>query len=126
MYVLPQDKKQINPNVFHKDCPARYLLNIVSDKWSLLIIDALEDQQVRNGELMRLIEGISQKMLTQTLRKLEKINLVERLDMQTVPPHVAYKLTPIGLSLREKVCALDRWVENNMMAVIPEDIFETV
>jgi len=126
MYELPEDKDDISPNVFHKACPARYLLNIVSDKWSLLIIDALEDKQMRNGELMRLIEGVSQKMLTQTLRKLEKTNIVERLDMETVPPHVAYKLTTIGLSLRERVCALDRWVENNMMSTVPDDVVNYV
>lgn len=121
MYVLPQDKNLIKANVFHKDCPARYLLNIVSDKWSLLIIDLLGESSMRNGKLMRSIEGVSQKMLTQTLRKLEELKIVERHDMQTIPPHVEYKLTSIGISLREKVCALDRWVEQNMMEILPED-----
>ena len=126
MYELPRDKNQIVPNVFHKACPARYLLDIVSDKWSFLIIDALEHRQLRNGELMRLIEGISQKMLTQTLRKLEKTKLVVRHDLQTKPLNVAYQLTPIGLSLRKKVCEIDRWVEDNMMEILPDDLVNYV
>ena len=121
MYVLPQDESLIKANVFHKDCPARYLLNIVSDKWSLLIIDLLGDDSMRNGELIRSIEGISQKMLTQTLRKLADLKIVERHDLKTIPPHVEYKLTSVGLSLRDKVCALDRWVEQNMMEILPAD-----
>jgi len=60
-------------------------------------------------------------MLTQTLRKLEELKIVERHDKQTIPPHVEYKLTSIGISLREKVCALDRWVEQNMMEILPEN-----
>ena len=63
----------------------------------------------------------SQKMLTQTLRELEEIKLVNRIDMQTVPPHVEYQLTELGLSLREKICAIDRWIEENMLNIIPED-----
>jgi len=120
MFVLPRDETQIIPNVFHKACPARYLLSVLSDKWSLLVIDILDDKHMRNGEMMRAIEGVSQKMLTQTLRKLEELKIVERHDMKTVPPHVEYSLTSIGLSLREKVCAFDRWVEDNMMDLVPE------
>ena len=85
------------------------------------MIDALSDQSLRNGELMRIIEGISQKMLTQTLRNLESMNLVIRQDMKTVPPHVEYQLTELGQSLREVVCAMDRWIEDNMLDIIPED-----
>ena len=98
--------------------PARYLLNKISGKWSILIIDALNDKSLRNGELMRLVEGVSQKMLTQTLRELEEIKLVRRHDMKTVPPHVEYELTERGKSLREKVCAMDRWIEENMLEII--------
>jgi len=126
MYELPKDKNKILPNVFHEDCPARYLLSIVSDKWSLLIIDALGNRAMRNGELMKVIGGVSQKMLTQTLRKLETIKLINRHDMETVPPHVEYELSNLGLSLREKVCALDRWVEENMMEAMPKNMVNYV
>jgi len=121
MFKLPKDKSKIKANVFHDDCPARYLLTQISGKWSILLIDVLADKKMRNGELIRAIEGISQKMLTQTLRDLENIKLVNRIDMQTVPPHVEYQLTDLGLSLREKICAIDRWIEENMMDIIPED-----
>jgi DNA-binding HxlR family transcriptional regulator len=121
MFELPDDADQIAANVFSETCPARYLLTIISGKWSMLVIDALQHKNMRNGELMRLIEGISQKMLTQTLRDLEKLKLVARLDMQTVPPHVEYKLTALGKSLCKKVCAMDRWVEKNMMEIILEN-----
>ncbi len=118
IFELPQNPDDIKANVFHQKCPARYLLDKVSGKWSLLIIDALKDERRRNGELMRLIEGISQKMLTQTLRELEKIKVVQRYDMQTIPPHVEYELSELGQSLCQKICALDRWIEDNMLELI--------
>jgi len=121
IYKLPTDKKEIRANVFHKDCPARYLLTKISGKWSILLIDALSNKKMRNGELIRAVEGISQKMLTQTLRELEEIKIIDRIDMKTVPPHVEYHLTDLGLSLREKICAMDRWIEENMMEIIPEE-----
>ncbi|MBL1276707.1 MAG: helix-turn-helix transcriptional regulator [Ectothiorhodospiraceae bacterium] len=116
MFELP--KENITPDVFREKCPARYLLNRVSGKWSILIIDILDDRNLRNGELMRLVEGISQKMLTQTLRELESIKLITRHDMQIIPPHVEYELTSLGKSLREKICAMDRWIEENMLEII--------
>ncbi|OYU72825.1 MAG: transcriptional regulator, partial [Alphaproteobacteria bacterium PA3] len=86
----------------------------LADKWSLLIINALGDGAKRNGELMRSVEGISQKMLTQTLRNLTKLHIVSRQDLQTIPPHVIYDLTPLGKSLRQEAVSLIRWVENHM------------
>jgi len=121
MYELPQDISQASPNVFRANCPARYLLSKVSGKWNMLIVDALHNKNLRNGELMRIVEGISQKMLTQTLRELEEIKLVKRHDMQTVPPHVEYELTVLGKSLREIICAMDRWIEENMLELIADN-----
>ncbi|VAW89392.1 Transcriptional regulator, HxlR family [hydrothermal vent metagenome] len=118
MFELPSKENQIVPNVFREKCPARCLLNKISGKWSILIIDILNDKNLRNGELMRLIEGISQKMLTQTLRELEEIRLIKRHDMKTIPPHVEYELTELGKSLREKICAMDRWIEENMLEIV--------
>lgn len=118
MYELPKDRSKAAPNVFNAKCPARCLLGQIAGKWNLLVMDALSQQRWRNGELLRKIDGISQKMLTQTLRELENMNLVYRLDMGTVPPHVEYGLTPLGQELREQICSLDRWVENNMFHLI--------
>ena len=120
MYEIPRNPLDRSANVFNRTCPARFLLGQISGKWSMLVIDALRDGPVRNGALMRQVDGISQKMLTQTLRELEEMQLVERHDMQTVPPHVEYQLTPMGRELRELVCALDRWIETNMYALIEE------
>ena len=118
MYQLPKNRAKAEPNVFNAKCPARCLLTFLAGKWHLLVIDALAKKRWRNGELMRKIEGISQKMLTQTLRELEDMNLVLRVDMGTVPPHVEYELTPLGQDLRKKICSLDRWIEDNMFDLI--------
>lgn len=118
MYELPKERAKAQPNVFNEKCPARCLLAFLSGKWHLLVIDALAEQRWRNGALKRKIEGISQKMLTQTLRELEDMNVVVRMEMGTVPPHVEYELTPLGQALREKICTLDRWIEDNMFELI--------
>ncbi|MBB6522523.1 winged helix-turn-helix transcriptional regulator [Pseudoteredinibacter isoporae] len=118
MLELPSDRQLISANVFVENCPARHLLNKISGKWSLLVIDALSRNSMRNGELLRHIEGISQKVLTKTLRDLEDMKLIARHDQQTNPPRVDYELTELGNSLREIVCSLDRWIEENMLDIV--------
>ena len=105
---------KLQADVFAEACPSRALLARIANKWAMLVIDALGEESVRNGALLRRIEGVSQKMLTETLRELEAMNVVERRSMGTVPPHVEYRLSALGLSLREAVCRLDRWVEDHM------------
>jgi DNA-binding HxlR family transcriptional regulator len=102
------------PNVLARKCASRRYLALVASKWSLLVINALDDGPARNGSLMRKVEGISQKMLTQTLRDLETTGIVKRDDHGTVPPHVTYELTPLGKSLRQEVRSLVFWVESNV------------
>lgn len=121
MIELPADERLISANVFTESCPARYLLNKISGKWSLLVIDALSENSMRNGELLRRIEGISQKMLTQTLRELEELKLVVRHDQKSIPPRVDYELSEMGKSLREIVCSLDRWIEKNMLDIVTDN-----
>ena len=115
MYEIPSDPSQAVADVFRRTCPARFLLGRISGKWSMLVIDALQEGPVRNGELMRRIDGISQKMLTQTLRELEEMQLVDRKDMQTVPPHVEYSLTEKGRSLEPILLALKDWGEQHAL-----------
>jgi DNA-binding HxlR family transcriptional regulator len=79
---------------------------------------ALKDQPRRNNELLRQIEGISQKMLTQTLRSLEEHGLVKRQAFQVVPPHVEYELTPLGQSLGKALKFLDQWLVDHLDEVI--------
>lgn len=105
-------------NVYAQACPSRAVLALIADKWTLLVLPALAAGPMRNGELMRLIGGISQKMLTQTLRELERNGLVRRIDHGEIPPRVEYEVTELGLSLAQPLRALDGWVEANMPSVI--------
>ncbi len=92
----------------------REILGRVSDKWTILIVGELNSGPVRFNELKRRIEGISQRMLTLTLRNLEQNGLVLRTVRDTVPPQVEYRLTPLGETLREPIRALASWAEDHM------------
>lgn len=100
-----------------KEKLAREMLGRVADAWTLLVIDALESGEKRFGQLRREIQGISQKMLTHTLRQLERDGLVTRTVHPVVPPRVDYRLTPLGESLGEAVCGIWLWVEANLEMV---------
>ena len=90
---------------------------MVGDKWVLLLIPRLSEGPRRNGELMRLLGGVSQKMLTQTLRDMERNGLVTRRDYHEVPPRVEYELTPHGHSLAAVISGLCHWVVDNYRSV---------
>ncbi len=105
------------PDPWNAACPSREVLSIIGDKWALLVLPVLAEGAKRNGELMRRLDGISQKMLTHTLRDLERNGIVARQDFQEVPPHVEYQLTALGESLGRVVGALDRWVVSNYWRV---------
>lgn len=104
-------------NVFDAACPSRRALELISGKWVPLILPALERGPLRNNELLRGLGGISQKVMTQTLRELERHGLVLREDLGTVPPHVQYSLSELGRSLNVALVALDRWAENHHAAL---------
>jgi DNA-binding HxlR family transcriptional regulator len=91
----------------------REVLGRVGDKWSVLVISLLGDGTKRFSELQRAIEGISQRMLTLTLRQLERDGIVLRTVYPTVPPRVEYALTPLGWTLLEPVIALAGWAESH-------------
>lgn len=94
----------------HNDCPAvREVLNRIGDKWSVQIIALLGDGTMRFSELRRAIEGISQRMLTLTLRNLERDGLVKRTVFPEVPPRVDYELTRLGKTLLEPIQGLSEW-----------------
>lgn len=105
------------PDVFDPTCSSRHALELIAGKWPMLIISALEGGPMRNAALMRRLGDISQKMLTQTLKDLERNGLVIRKDMQTVPPHVEYSLSPVGRSLSDTLLVLDRWAETHFGAL---------
>lgn len=92
---------------------AREVLKLVGDKWSVLVVSLLGEGSQRFTELKRSIEGISQRMLTLTLRGLERDGLVTRTVFPTIPPRVDYALTPLGQTLLEPVRALSTWAETH-------------
>jgi DNA-binding HxlR family transcriptional regulator len=104
-------KTRANP--FNSSCPSQEILALIGSKWSMLLLCILADGPVRNGELGRRAGGISQKMLTQTLRELERHGIVHREDYAEVPPRVEYSLTPLGRSLAQLVRGIEEWVEAN-------------
>jgi len=91
------------------DCPIREILDRVGDKWSVLIVVLLGERGHRFSELYRAIDGISQRMLTLTLRALVRDGLVRRIAAPTVPPRVDYELTDLGRTLLVPLVALDQW-----------------
>jgi DNA-binding HxlR family transcriptional regulator len=97
-----------------KDCPVRQVLDRVGDKWSVLIIVVLGRGQLRFNELHRVIDGISQRMLTLTLRNLERDGLVSRTVHATVPPRVDYALTELGWTLLGPLDTLTEWAYRNV------------
>lgn len=101
------------PNVFAAGCASRVVLDHVTSKWGVLVIVALAETGLRWGELRRGIEGISEKMLAQTLRILEADGLVHRDAQPTIPPRVDYSLTPRGHELAVHLLPLVRWVGVN-------------
>ena len=104
------------PDVFSSACPTRQLLDRVADKWTTLILVLLREP-MRFNALRRRIDGISQKMLSQSLRHLERDGLVTRTVTPTVPVSVTYALTPLGETLVEAVRAMIEWAEDNMAEV---------
>jgi DNA-binding HxlR family transcriptional regulator len=102
-----------NPNILSAGCPSRKVLELLADKWSLLVIAALTRGFIRNGEILREIGGISQKMLTQTLRVLERDGIVHRTVFAAVPPKVEYGLTDLGKTLIPIIGALGGWAEQH-------------
>ncbi|MFF5934129.1 winged helix-turn-helix transcriptional regulator [Streptomyces sp. NPDC012508] len=94
-----------------EDCEVRQILDRVADKWSLLVIALLDRRKLRFSELRREIDGISQRMLTVTLRQLERDGLVKRTVHPVVPPRVDYELTPLGGTLHTTIRSLVLWTE---------------
>ncbi|GAA1615053.1 winged helix-turn-helix transcriptional regulator [Leucobacter chromiireducens] len=103
---------------YERDCPTRQLLDRIGDRWTVLIIGALGDGPLRFGELSRRVDGVSQKMLTQTLRALERDGLVTRTLYPQVPPRVEYELTQAGRTLQGPLGALDDWARTHMVGVL--------
>lgn len=111
---MGRPKPALAYNVYSADCPTRTVLDIVADKWTSLVIVALVPGTKRFQQLKREIGGITQKMLTQTLRSLERDGLVQRRAYPTVPPRVEYTLTALGRTITKPLRALQDWSVANV------------
>jgi DNA-binding HxlR family transcriptional regulator len=108
-------RRQFNAHLL--ECPGHELLARLSDKWTTLVLDALADGPMRHSEIARTVAGASQKMLTQTLRRLERDGLLSRTVTPDVPVRVDYELTELGLSLLPVQRAIKQWAEMHIEAV---------
>lgn len=117
-YVLVSIEMRPKPNVFDSRCLSRHVVDALAEKWALLLIHSLSDRPKRTGELRRHVDGISERMLIQTLRKLETFGFVSRHAYAEVPPRVEYRLTSLGLRLCPLVSAVDLWIEENLNEII--------
>ncbi|KQM60136.1 MULTISPECIES: winged helix-turn-helix transcriptional regulator [unclassified Sphingomonas] len=104
-------------DVYAADCPTRQLLDRVGDKWSVLILLLLGEESMRFNAMRRRIAGVSQKMLSQTLRSLERDGLVDRVVTPTMPVEVTYSITSMGSELIDALTMMMRWAEQRMPAV---------
>jgi DNA-binding HxlR family transcriptional regulator len=104
-------------NVMDAACPTRQVLDRIADKWTMLVIVSLQAGTLRFSALRRAIDGITQKMLTQTLRALERDGIVDREVIPTVPVTVRYTLTPLGHSLADAVSVIREWAYTHMDAI---------
>ena len=104
-------------NVFDPDCPTRVVLDRIGDKWTVLVVLLLADGPTRFSELRERIGGVAPKVLTQTLRRLERDGILDRTVYAEVPPRVEYELTKVGRSLIEPITILSDWAETNVGAI---------
>lgn len=108
----------IRGDVLDANCPSRVVLDRIADKWTALVIRALREKTLRYSELHRRIGGVSQKMLTQTLRDLERDGLLARRVHPVVPPKVEYSLTKLGRSLEAPLDEICRWAERHLAEML--------
>ena len=97
-----------------EDCPSREVLKHVTSRWGVLVLMALEARAHRFAELRRAVQGVSERMLAQTLQWLEGDGMVQRIVHDVVPPHVEYRLTPLGRAAAKHVRGLADWIELNL------------
>ena len=107
-------------NPYVRDCPSRRLLDLIGDRWTVLVVGTLADGPLRFSAIVRAVDGISQKMLTQPLRNLEQAGLVTRTQSPEIPPRVEYELTEAGHTLRGPLRALEEWAIEHLSTTAPE------
>jgi DNA-binding HxlR family transcriptional regulator len=108
------ERRGWEPDPLNAECPSRAVVGLIADRWSILVLTAIDRGSHRNGQLMRVVGGISQKALTRTLRELERSGLVDRHDHHEVPPRVDYALTETGASIIPLLRSLCSWSIEHM------------
>ncbi len=104
----------MKPNVYDPNCPTRTVLDRIGDKWTTLVVLVLLDGPRRFSQLRDGIGGVAPKVLTETLRRLERDGILTRTAYPEIPPRVEYQLTPLGRSLEEPIRAIATWAEHNV------------
>lgn len=108
----------IKGNVLAAACPSRSVLRHLTSRWGLLVMLVLYDGTKRFSEIRREIDGVSERMLTETLQKLEQDGMLVRRSFNTVPPHVEYTLTELGTAAAEKLSGLAEWLQDNLGEIL--------
>ncbi|GGM74497.1 putative transcriptional regulator [Longimycelium tulufanense] len=117
--VINQLTAAYEPDLYNPDCPTRVVLDRIGDRWTALVVLLLAERSPRRfTELRQGVGGIAPKVLTQTLRAMERDGLVKRTVYAEVPPRVEYELTPLGDSLRRPIAAIGRWAERHVAEVL--------
>lgn len=114
----PLSEQLVRGDLMAAGCPSREVLRHLTSRWGIVVLMGLEDGTKRFSQLRRLIGGVSERMLTQTLQWLEDDGLVERRAFDIIPPHVEYTLTPLGREAAEKVRVLADWVETSLPRIM--------
>jgi len=114
---MSKNPRRLKADLYNPNCASREVLELIGGKWSMLIVCVLHDRTSRTGELKRTISGISQKMLTQCLRDLERNGIVHRTSYPEVPPRVEYELTELGWALAQLVVQMEQWIVENYPAI---------
>jgi len=118
--MMPKDRRQapLRGDLFSEKCPSRQVLNHVTSRWGVLILVALLEGTYRFSELRRRVDGVSERMLAQTLQWLQQDGFVQRTAYPVVPPHVEYNLTPMGKEVAARVKTLADWIEDNIGVIL--------
>ena len=104
----------MKPNVYDPDCPTRTMLDRIGDKWTVLVLLVLLDGPRRFNELRTRVGRVAPKVLTETLRRLERDGVLTRTAFAEIPPRVVYELTPLGRSLEQLIRSIAEWAEQNI------------
>ena len=117
---VPLAKRLERGDLFEVGCPSREVMRHVTSSWGVLVLIALQSGTLRFSMLRRRVAGVSERMLAQTLQSLEGDGLVDRRSFPVVPPHVEYRLTPLGEEAAQKVAALADWIEERLPLLRPQ------